>query len=137
MQINFDTKNPDEVRLMLALAEALGGTVTGNNAPPAPAPTKKAVAKTPDNEPVKSAEAPLPESSAPAPDEVAPEPTQADAVKLATDLVAAGHATVVKFALRQLGVERVSKLADDDVPKFVAALTTDFDETKDASEQEG
>jgi hypothetical protein len=140
MQITFDTHNPDDVKQIKALAEALTPHPTiVNDAPPRPAPAKKAQTSLPS--PRQPVAEPVPDvalafNEEPETEDSA-EATQADAVKLATDLVAAGHATVVKFALRQLGVERVSKLADEDIAKFVTALTADFDETKAAAEQEG
>lgn len=49
-------------------------------------------------------------------------PTLADAVAVATTLVANGEAGKVKAALTEIGVKRVNELADDNIVAFLAAL---------------
>lgn len=50
-------------------------------------------------------------------------PTMADAVALATKLVAAGEAAKVKEALADAGAKRVSELPEEALAGFVAALS--------------
>ena len=89
-------------------------------APAAKAPEKAEKAAPAKEEPV--AEEPE-EDTEDAPADEAPAVTKKDAVALATKLVSEGQAANVKKDLTDLGAKRVSELADEDVPAFIAALS--------------
>jgi hypothetical protein len=93
---------------------------TTAKAAPAKAPEKAEKAAPAKEEPVAEAEPEEAEvDEAPAADA----PTKKDAVALATKLVSEGQAANVKKVLTDLGAKRVSELADEDVPAFIAALS--------------
>jgi hypothetical protein len=87
----------------------LAGTPTA----PAPAAAKKAVAPAPAVTKVAEPE--------PEPDLIG-SATVADAVALATKMIADGESVKVKAALKDVGAERVSTLELDQVPGFMSAL---------------
>ena len=117
MQITFDTDNLSG--LDLAVLDILRG---GDGAPPVPATVKPAPkAEAPVSQPVA---APVAEAEAPVeePAEDVSDVTRDDAVAAATKLVSSGKAQVVRDALSNLGVKKVSELPDESLAAFVNAL---------------
>lgn len=126
MQITFDTNNLSELdRNVLALVIGQPVDAPAPKAESAaPAPKKATTAKaTPKAE--KAVEEPEEAVEADSDDE--PETsngaTMEDAVALATSLVSGGKAAQVKSALAECGAKRVSELAEDKIPAFIAALS--------------
>lgn len=113
---------------------ALIGTLIGNGPVATPLPEStptKAEAKAPAKKATPAKPAPEPEPETVEADEedllggTEPEadaPTMADAVAAATKLVSSQKGSVVKAALTDLGVKRVSELKDDQIAAFLAAL---------------
>ena len=113
MQISFDTSDLSDLdrKVLAVLAQVSEEAPPKKTAEAAKKVTKKTAAKKPDPEPE-----PEPE---PEPDAA---PTMADAVSVATRLVAAGEAAKVKAALSTVGAKRVSEMDADSVPQFLAEL---------------
>jgi hypothetical protein len=117
MQVTFDPANDADLALVRLLLN--------EDAAPAPAPAKKAVAPA---APAKKAAAAPAEAEEPgeAPatngGEEGEGPTLADAVARATDMVSNGQAAQVKAALTTVGAKRVSELEEDKIADFLAAL---------------
>lgn len=120
MQITIDTNNLSELDIaMLAFLAGQDETAEEEEEAPAPPPaakkaaSKKAAAK-PKPEPVEEEEDLI--------DGGDDAPTMSDAVAAATQLVSSGESAKVKAALAEVGAKRVSEMAEDDIPAFLAAL---------------
>lgn len=129
MHIQIDT-TVELSDIDLAVLRALAGDAPAPSTPVSqPTPAKAAPAKpTPAKAPEKAEKAapvkeePVEDTEDEAPAE-APAATKKDAVALATKLVSGGKAAEVKAVLTELGAKRVSELADEDVPTFIAKLS--------------
>lgn len=111
MILSIDTEKPSDIELLQSFVAVLNGGAPAAAA--APAAARKAAAP-------KAAAAPEPTPEPEAPADA--DPMEA-AVKLATDLVAAGKAADVKKVLTDFGVKRVSQLEAGDINDFIAALS--------------
>lgn len=114
MKIEIDTNNLSDMDI--AMLQFLAMQNDGGEPAPEPVvtPPVKAAA------PKKAAE---PKKVEPEPEDLLGEaPTMADAVAAATVLVSSGGAAKVKEALAEAGAKRVSELAVDQIPAFLAAL---------------
>lgn len=112
--IDTDTLSDMDIAMLSFLAEQ------GEPAEePEPEPAKKAA---PAKKATKAKKAdPEPE---PEPDEDDAAPTMSDAVAAATQLVSSGEASKVKAALTAVGAKRVSEMKDEDIPAFLAHLSS-------------
>lgn len=112
MQITIDTDNLSERDFAMLRALVGGPSVTASSTPMVTVSQDETPTKRPGRPRKAVAAVPDPETG----------PTVADAVKVATDLVANGKTAEVRAALTAAGVNRVSELSEDDVAPFLAAL---------------
>lgn len=118
MYISIETNDlkATDANVLRAIADALDGA-------PTPTPAADVVKEDRKAEQAKAAPAKAAKKAAPAPDpdESGDDPTEA-AVERATALVKGGKTAVVKKALAEVGVKRVSELSAEHVEDFLAAL---------------
>lgn len=117
MQINIEFDPATELDDVQGILDSLRGEGTPAPAPAAKAPAKKA---TPAKKTAAAKPAPEPEE-----EETEDGPTLEDAVARAQELVGEKRTDEVKAAIKEIGVERVSKLKGAQIATFLEMVADD------------